>query len=315
MRKYIFILVATCLISCVKERDQFIPNNEDYPTNALKSLIPSKSLQVNLKHNESYELTTANNSYLEIDNGVFAASLENNSSYDLKVIELTSYVDYILQNVDHESNIGITNTLYSFYISAEQDGNPLDVQEGKSMKIRFTSENMGSNLALGYGQLKDNILKWDYYSSNLNSRVSYIAWETIDENGQMKTEYGYEIIVNSQGWYSLVTKEGVSNAGSSICLNYNPIYTNENTASYLLMNDKNYISKLKMINDNSSSFCLWDLPATDEDPYTIISISKTEDGQYHYFKTDVEMDGSADEINVFPSELNFDELRTELEKL
>ena len=311
---YILILIFS-FSSCVKEKDLFIPTYADYPTNSLKYMIPSKSMDVRLDNNESYKLSTPFNSYIEIDEGAFVPKVEASSDYNLKVIELRDYVDYILQNVDHESNIGITNTIFSFYVSAEQEGSQLDFEEGKTVRIRFPHENVQGELALGSGDIDGNSLRWDYFSSNVNSRVSYIAWETIREDGSMITEYGYEVIIDSPGWYSLVTKESVPNNTSSICLEFSKEYNIDNTAVYILMNDRNYISKLKMINDNSSTFCLGNLPQTTTVPYTVVSISKTDDNSYHYFETEVEIKEGANEIIVDPVPFNFKELKQALQKL
>ncbi len=317
MKSIFYILSIVFLLqSCIKDKDEiFIPTHADYPTNSLKSLIPSKSLDVKLSNNESHKLTTKFNSYIEVDKGAFDSESEGDIQYDLKVIELRKYVDYILQNVDHESSIGITNTIYSFYVSAEKDGNQLGFEEGKTIRVRFPHDKLTGELALGYGQAFDNSLRWEYFTSNINSQVEHIAWEAIDENGIMHIEYGYEIIINNSGWYSLVTKESLSSSSSSLCLSYSPEFNGDNTAAYLLMNDRKYITKLKMINDNSSTFCLNNLPATDQVPYTIISISKSVDGHYYYFEQELELGAEALEINVEPHQVNLSEIQFELETL
>jgi len=302
--------------SCIRDKDEvFIPTHSDYPTNSLKSLIPSKSMDLRLSNAESHKLTTEFNSYIEIDKDAFISDSEGATEYDLKVIELKNYVDYILQNVDNESSIGITNTIYSFYVSAEKDGVELGFQEGKTIRVRFPYDTVNDNLALGYGKAENNSLVWEYFSSNIDSRVDYIAWETIDATGNMKTEYGYEIIINNAGWYSLVEKESFSNNSSTLCVSFDPEFNGDNTATYLLMNDKKYITKLKMINDNSSTFCLNNLPKTHEEPYTIISLSKTESGDYFYHEEDIEIDNESLELNFSPLPLNISEIKIALEAL
>jgi len=312
---YIFTLVFV-LQSCVEEKNEvFIPTHSDFPTNSLKTIIPSKSLDVTLSNNESQKLTTDFNSYIEIDNGAFISQSEGEIQYDLKVIELRNYIDYILQNVDHQSSIGITNTIYSFYISAEKDGEQLGFQEGKTMRIRFPHDKINGDLAIGFGQASNNSLKWDYFSSNINSRVEYIAWEVINDDGSMRTEYGYEMIVNRSGWYSLVTKENLPINSNSLCMNFDSDFNGENTAVYLLMNDKNYITQLKMINDNSSTFCLNNLPETLDSPYTIISITKLNNSDYFYHEQEIEFGSESIDINVEPHRLNLSEIEKALETL
>lgn len=303
--------------SCIKDKDEvFIPTHTDYPTNSLKTLIPSKSMHLKLSNSQSHKLKTDFNSYIEIDRGAFLSETEGEIQYELNVIELKNYVDFILQNVDHESSIGITNTIYSFYIAAEQDGNQLSFQEGKTMRVRFPIENEApGDLALGFGKTIDNSLVWDYFSSNINSRVDYIAWESIQEDGSMKTEYGYEIIINSPGWYSLVSKENNQGFTSSLCVNFEPDFNGDNTAVYLMMNDKRYITKLKMINDNSSTFCLNNLPPTDTHPYTIVSISKSENEEYYYQEKDFEMGSEALNLTFNPSQIDLYDITKELEAL
>ena len=162
MKKIIYVLIlAFSYSSCVQEKDLFILTYADYPTNSLKSMIPSKSMDVRLNNNESYKLSPPFSSYVEVDKGAFIPKIEESSNYDLKIIELRDYVDYILQNVDHESNIGITNTIFSFYVSAEQDGSQLDFEEGKTMRIRFPHTVVPGELALGYGDVSGNSLKWE----------------------------------------------------------------------------------------------------------------------------------------------------------
>lgn len=315
MYKFLFCLFCFTLFSCVDNKDVFIPNLSEHPIVSLKKQIPSKSTSIEVDVKETNRFVTRFDTYIEMDRNAFVNS-EGSTLFDVKIIEMDEYVDFIMENVEHETNIGIINSLRSIYITAELDGQSVSISEGRKIKIRFPSERINSPLALGYGRFEEGKLKWDYFQSNIDSRVEYIGWETQAGDGTMITEYGYEIVVDRLGWYSLVSKEEVFNGTGQVCVKYPEETDMQKTATYLMLEDKNYLTHFPLSDANKNfMLCKGNIPLSNNFSYSVISVTQKSENVYLYFEKKLDIDLESQVVEIEPQELDSYEMRKILESL
>ena len=316
--KFLFILfVCLSFVACYEEGEIFIPTNAVGPFEELNEITNNKSSAHKLNNQGTYSLKTEYNTIIEIENGLFFQQTEDTDiDYEFFVVEMKSYLDFILQNVDHRSELGLTNTIYSFYYSAENNGKSLTVDESKFLKVKIPSERIDGELFMGKGTVNtDGELSWKYYDNSLNSRIRYTNWEEIDEYGGITKIEGYELLVDNPGWYSIVAKMPRTVQERSICLNLNTNYNPENTLAYIILNSENYLSKFR-IGSDGNAFCISDVPVpTDIDEVTLVTVSYLNDKSYHLHKEEIPLSALQSEYDIIPLPVSRTELIDKLEAL
>ena len=311
------ILIIFVLSACTKDEQVFIPDNPHITIQELKYVIASKSIEQKLSNDKSYTLRSDYSSIIEVDKGVFFQQNEaTNLSYDFQYIELKTYQDFILQNVNHHSDdYGLVNTLYSFYISAESEGEELNIDESRHLTVKIPLSKVNNEVLLGKGEYVEGELRWQYFNTALGNRVKYTEWDSVNEDGVPIKEVGYEVLVDQPGWYSIVSAAENNGDTYSLCLNFDAQYNSQNTLSFVLLEKSNYLTKLDMSNDNSS-FCNLKLPLSTEHDYVkIVSISQFNNDEYYYFQSTLEELNQSNVLDVNPQSINLEQLKENLNAL
>jgi len=290
------------------------------PITNLRNHIPTNSSTFGVKNDLDAHIVTDNKTEIYIDAYTFINNSENlNADITINYNEMLSYSDFIIQSVDHHSDLGLTNTIFSFYIDATYANNHIEVYESGSIKVRIPSNELEADLYLGKGQFQDGKLLWNYELSDVNSEFEYISWEELDPNGGIKLKTGYELTVKKTGWYSFISKiETPTLLEVPFCLDYpqNTVYNNGNTAAYILLNDAGRFISSAGIMSSNNSYCTVDLPYLQNEEFKVVSISYFENSDaYHYFENDYIINGNISSIEVIPRPVSQSELLVLLKDL
>ncbi len=280
MRKLILGLTAILFFACVEDRDIFIPNDSEGPHAFIKSLISSNSIVRILDKSKEHSVVSPSEVILDIQSDIVQYSEDD---YVLNLIELNSFQDYILHNVNHHSAEGAINNLYGLFISFEgHEEEDLRMDVNKPIKIKIPSEKITENILVGKGQYESGALEWQYNRNAINNSLNYETWERIDSDGIVIQESGYTFEITHAGWYNLVSVTDGDFDSYYMCLEFNDdMFTNNNTISFALSNNKNYISPLQFNNQTSGyESCSSGLPFDQDSRYTVVSISEVNGKSY-----------------------------------
>ncbi len=310
MKKLIPGVLLVLLVSCVEDSDIFIPTETSGPISELKFLIPSQSMLANLKADNPHVLSTDNNAIVTVPSNVLYGY--TGEEYTINFIEMNSFQDFFLHNVDHFSERGAISSIYSFYVSIEAEAfiNKLDTD--KFIEVKFPYEKLSDEILVGIGDFESGNLSWQYDDVDLNNRLNYGTWEVNASDGSLKTENGYSVKVNKSGWYNVVSVPVDNYIYDDICLKYESNFSLENTSSYLISSDNNYVTTVRTNNSESNSICSFNIPFLSQTTYTIVVIS-TLDERFYFYKGIASVGDSVH--NIILEQINQSELLYELEKL
>jgi hypothetical protein len=255
MKQIVFLLLclSVSLSSCLKDSQEFIPNNETGDVNALLQKIDDFTYSVTINPIMDNTIITASNDVIFIP----ANAIRNS---DNSLVEGTVLLTYginksaaidIVRNRD--SNVGENNeaNLFNLILELSQGNKKLTIgadSKGISFKVPYnTSEN----------QVEPNL----YIRSNNNwipennSKIFNTNWKLEMNNGTI-FGIGYETNVKTTGDFMVAVPTMLSGSWD-ICLELPDIYTNKNTVAYALFSAEKISYKLKYEN---GKFCASNLP-------------------------------------------------------
>jgi hypothetical protein len=315
MQKLTTLLLIIGLISCASDVDQFIPNDISLLHSELRLLSDSKSSTYDLNNNTLAVINSTDHVEVSIPANTFFANGElNNKPFQLDLIELNSYSDYITSRIPHiiETD-GIRNILYSLYLNAKAtDSNDLRIIGENTITIRVPSERKNGTLQIAQGVVKGDIISWNFNNSNPNIR--YTEWQVPNSEGVNETIGGYEFEVNNTGWYSLSVIEPTPFVIQDLCIEvgdnkFNP----DNTVVYILSQKLNYL--LQGVSNNASAYCIVDTPLPDE-AFRVITISYISgEDKFYYGAQSMDISQDLSSIFITPSEISRNELDKSLKNL
>lgn len=310
MRKLIFTFSLLVFMSCVEERDEFIPVELGLPHSTLSSLLTPRSFAMTLSNTLSHSLFTDYNSMLEIPAGI--VETQSSDKYEIRFIEMNSARDYMLHNMDNSTHLGNVHNIYSFFI----DFNTFNEKKAKlnnSITIRIPSEKYSEKVILGEGILDASSLSWNY-NNNMNSQnITYGSWQFTNGEGGISQENGYILEVNQPGWYNLAVELNEEKYFKKVCLSYaDSELSSENTVSYIIANSNNYFTKFDLNDNSDNTYCIDNLPLAVSQQYTIFSLAQ-KNNQLYYALSFVESD--TDRIIQSFSYISEDELISLVESL
>lgn len=315
MQKLYILFLFVALISCSSDVDQFIPNDISLLHSELRLLSNTKSSSFNLNNNSESVAHSVNNVEVVIPANIFFSHGElNNKPFQLDLIELNSYSDYITSRIPHitESD-GIHNVLYSLYINAKNDiSDDLNIIGDNTIKIRIPSKRKSGILQIAQGVVKGDLISWDF--NNPNSNIRFTEWQVTNIEGINITESGYEFEVNKTGWYSLSVIESTPFIVQDLCIEIGDNkFNQDNTVVFLLSQESNYL--LQAVNSNESSYCVLDTPLPDE-AFRIITISYlANEDKFYYGAQSMDVSQEMIIIDINPSEISRNELDKSLKNL
>ena len=280
------ILVVLTFTSCVKESQVFTPDPIPDPITNLRSILATNSSSFAVKNNLDARIVTDSKSEIYVDAHSFIRNTENlDVNIILKYSELQNYSDFLIQAVDHQSDLGFTNTMFSFHIDAQLASTSIDLHEEGKIRVRIPSDELEDELFIGKGSFEDGQLIWNYSLSDINSDFEYISWEEIDANGGIKLRTGYEISVKETGWYSFVSViDSPTSLEVPLCFQYpnTSVYNAQNTTAFILLKDQKFMSTAT-INVADNNYCTVDLPHILNTEVKLVSISYFQNSDsYHY---------------------------------
>ncbi|MDA8693455.1 hypothetical protein N9L92_05270, partial [Saprospiraceae bacterium] len=249
MQKLINILFILCLLltSCSDNIDEFVPNDVSIVNSQLQIIGPSSSSSYNLNNNVESKVKTNKDLEIEVPINTFFSSNESNDMpFQLEIIELNSYVDFITNNITHLSDDGIRDVVFSLYLSAKDtDQNTLTIKEDKSVTVRIPSERYSGMIQLGSGFVSDNTIAWDY---SLENDVQYTEWIQVNSDNSTEVISGYEFTIEETGWYTLSVINDVPFELIDICMTLQDENLNENnTLVYTLLDSYQYLLQAQSI--------------------------------------------------------------------
>ena len=308
MRNLVYIFLLSLLSSCYEDSELFIPHGEEGPLEALKTLIPSTSQILTLNNDSDHLVVTDYDAQILVKAGTFLAKSE--ASYELELIEMQNYADFILHNNDHFTGETIFSPFYSIYIGANLNSNNLDLQTDKELIIRVPSQEPLDQIVLGRGSLDQNLLSFDYHIDELSNKIEYKSWTKMTMGGIEITEWGYEFTVNKPGWYSLASTIMDTKGDFEFCISVPDQFDKSNTLVYLLSSDFNFLTRMTS-NDYNPSFCSNELKLLDGGAIKLITISEI-DGNYYYSENQIVITGTGLEIAINPSLINQSDLKQKI---
>lgn len=308
MRNLVFIFILSLLASCYEDSELFIPHEEEGPLESLKSLIPSTSQIQTLNNDTDHLIVTDYDAQIIVDAGTFLAKAESpNVSYDLHLIEMKNYADYILHNNDHYTGDIMYSPFYSIYVDASLNSNSLDMQAGQELTIRVPTQEPLSAIVLGRGMVDQNLLTFDYYIEELINELEFTSWKKVTAGGAEITVYGYEFTVNKPGWYSLASAIMDTKGDFEFCISVPDQFDKSNTLVYLLSSDFNFLTRMTS-NDYNPSFCSNELVLLEGGEIKLITISQIDD-DYYFSENQIVISDTGLEISINPSLINQTELK------
>lgn len=295
-------------MSCVEEKDVFIPIETNQPISELKKFIPSSSISRTLSNQESHVLISQNGNQITIEENIINDLTE---SYQFNYIELLNYKDYILHNLDYSTATCPVDALMSFYLGTETESGSPSFSNGRSVKVRIALENDRKNIKIGQGSFESGVFRWNYNIPTLNDYSKDVEWLVSDGEGSYRTVRGIELTIHNAGWYSIVDSPDVDFENNELCVSYTEVFNPDNTVAFLMSEGHNYIHQFKL-QTNVASHCTPDIPVREEDSYMLLSISLLDD-TYYIFET--QLSDFSEEVIINPEPISKDALRAILESL
>lgn len=316
--KQLFLVVISILFlfSCAKDKDEFIPIELSPVEKELRELLPINSSQYILNSNESSLITSQYNLQVELEaNSFFESSESSNAPFEFNVVELSTYADYLSQNISHVSDSQVNSVLYSIYISANDNGELLNLIDNKKIDIRFPSELLNEEITIGKGFVENSELIWRYDNTSINESVKYETWTSKNEDGTITDYNGYQLSVDETGWYSIAISNDNPMTLSDICVDIiSDNISIENSAVYFLSREHKLLSEAQ-VSDNEYSFCNYNLPISGAQ-IDVITISYDERVQtFYYSQETIAVEDLSENITTIPEQIGKEELKEILESL
>ncbi|NNF21085.1 MAG: hypothetical protein HKN67_04025 [Saprospiraceae bacterium] len=308
MRFLVLFFFSILMFSCYEDSEFFIPHDEEGPLESLKSLIPSTSDILQIDNGEDHVIVTDYNVQLLVESGTFLSKAEaSDISYQLHLIEMKNYADFMLHNNDHYTGDKIYSPFYSIYVDASLNSNSLDLQTGEKLVVRVPSQEPVEELVLGRGMVNQNKLVFDYNIDGLVDAFTYTGWTITSPDGKETIEYGYEFELGKPGWYSLASPVNNTRGDFEFCISVPDQFDKSNTLVYLLSSDFNFITRMNS-DDYNPSFCSSELMLHEGGGVKLITISKIED-QYYFSENQVIITDNGLDISINPSLIKESELK------
>jgi len=316
MQRLTTLIIFTCLFSCSDNVDQFVQNDVSIVHTQLKDIGQSKSSSFKLNNNTVSNIATDNNTEIELPiNTFFKPSELSDIPFQLDIIELDSYEDYITSNVTNLSDEGVRDVVFSIYISAkDNEKNTLSVQNNQEIVVRIPAENKIGELQLGSGYASENVITWNYSNTQNNKKIKYKQWSRTNSENVLEEFSGYEFSISESGWYSLTVVKDDQYSLNDVCLSIPEEKFNENNSLvFILLDSHQHLLQAQPL--NSEIFCNYNVPVTGN-TLDIIAISYIDgEDQFYYDSKQIKADDIDSEINLSPVRIDKETLSSKLMEL
>ncbi len=309
--KYFFLLCSLLfVVGCNRDSETFSPLNHNDVESVLRSVVPANSTDLVVSNKKVVSINTDLNAQIEIGPSTFFENSESNDiEYNIKVIELGSFSDYILQNATSDNNLGLVENIYGAFIHAEYDNQKIEIRQSKNIVLRIPSEMLPGKLRMGYGVSSDESgIFWNFNNGSEEDNINYTSW-TDAHNNKIS---GYEIKISKSGWVCLsrVVDQHVQSY-NQLCANFDENFTTDNTQVYLLSKSHGFIQS-GIFSSPENPHCIDNIPFTDTD-LTLISITFIEDeSQVYYSSQDINLTDTQESVSLSPVSISMENLQREL---
>ncbi len=316
MQKLTTLILILGLISCGDNIEQFVPNDISVVHTELKNIGESKSSSYKLNNNTLSTISTNMDTDIEIPINTFYNPSElSDIPYQLDIIELSSYSDYITRNITQVSDEGIRDVIHSVYVSAkDNDNKSLSIKNNKEIIIRIPSEERDGKLQIGNGYVANNSIAWSYNNAIQNLRIKYTEWTKLNSENVLEKFSGYEFPVSQTGWYSLTVIDDAPYTLNDLCVTIEDEKLNsDNTLVYVVMDSHQYLLQAQSISEDQ--YCSYNVPIASS-TIEVISISYIEnESTFYYAAMEINPNQIESTIRLSPQSVNIEDLSSSLDNL
>ena len=245
-----FLFTTLIFSGCYKDSTLFEPyeNNEpELPQGDIDNFFaqfPRTSNTVMVKNDTLNLIRTENGNLIELREDIFVTpdGMDASNEIEFKYIELVNPAKYAFYNLPTVSNGKLLRTEGVFYFEAYQDGNKLELREGKGIKIRMPVEEPEPGMQLFYGEEGGENFNWTLAegpNTGTDNTLRITEWAVqLDSLQNFFTGYGYEFDVDLFVWINVDIFADIPESDkTSVCVEMDEQYTNKNTVVFMLFKD------------------------------------------------------------------------------
>lgn len=291
--KILFTLtLLTLIMSCAKERNNFIPDQNDQALEEFLTDVQSLSVEQTIKSNIPHYFYTENGSLIYIPESAFnyATGEKVFGEFTFEYIEIFNSSLLALYEVETATSTKVIENQGVFYLKATQDGQDIFVNNSKPIQV-FTKNAEINDFPIVYYAEED--LAW---SASPQVLIETGEWSITDPiSSQTWSDFGYNYNTSKLGWImNAVDPEFISEEKSNICVNI-PTELANNSNVYAVFTDYESIVNLHNTNDVNGDFTIY---CTDNaiipigENVTFVAISALNENNYYIgmIETTTDMD-------------------------
>lgn len=196
--KILLFILSTVVYSCTNNKDKSfdkISNNKIIQiqprqkyllgeiNDFLKTIRP-KNLLFSVNGNQDTIIVSKNGTYLYIPKGTFINSngKEINGLIDIELIEALNVADFILNDLQTESNDQILESGGMLFLDATYSNKPLKIKADKQINIELKTSHLNPKMKLFKGEILDNSLNWTNPKPLESNYLISIPFELLEFN-------------------------------------------------------------------------------------------------------------------------------------
>jgi len=245
---------------------------------------PGEILYINNDINDF--CVNSNNTIFHAPQGLFSYPNGNivEGQVEIEIIELHSKGDLIRYTKPTMSD---GNLIYSdgvLYISASQNGQPVEFTPGYITNIQMPSPNENWEMNLFYGEETTETFNWEWQEQGTISELTGVwpnQWIIEDTLDGVFSDSGYGFWIDRLDWINCDAFADIPEGEkTTVCVELHPeIYTNQNAAVFMVLDDINAVVQL-WGDSEQMKFNITGMPIGEE--VTFIVIASLDDDEYDF---------------------------------
>ncbi len=226
------------------------------------------------------------------------------------IIEIHNKGSIIRNNTPTAASSRLLESASILYLQVEQDGQPLRLVNGKTIKVQLSTANYNPQFRLFTGaELGDNTLEWTEVDAG-ESPVRAI--EFFNEQAG-RWEEGFEITTAHMGWLQCAKYADSTPGEATACVRLPLGFQPKNTVAFLAMQNINAVVKLDEVSEEGiHKICKSGLPTGHKGEFIIIA--EGDEGAYYFARQPVIVTGQLS-INIVPERVTLSDIILALEGL
>lgn len=310
------MILSIGFTSCFEDEDIFIHDGKSefagdisklkksLQSEAINHELNIQDLDTFLRLNEQYIITLTEENFLPVD------SLSLPSQIEISFYTANKHTEWIGNGFSFIGEQGVIDVLSAAKLKiCSVDGEKLNLNPDNlpEIIIEAPSQNGDLEFFIPEDNRKTNISNW---KSVPGIEIERISWEEEDGNGMWVQKYGYQYPLQHTNWHLIGVESGLPNE-VSLCANLPEGFTNNNTATFVLL--KNFNSILSL--DDWESYynsCNFSEKLPLDQAVDIISISGVSGNRYFFDMKQTVLDTEDYTIHLDPKKHNLSFIKEQI---